>query len=201
VAAQLEPRVVPQLDGAQPQLVEALGGDARRRLVGDVGERRPGPEGERRVEVVCRVGDPLLGERVLGLPDEPLESRQVELARLEPDSVPVPVRLDAVGADRPPEPVHVDLERRARRARRLVPESVDEMVAGQHGAAVQQELGEERPLLRAAERHRPASRQGLDGPEDPELHCFARCQVALKRILSASPDRLQRQATNEKETR
>ena len=56
------------------------------------------------------------------------------------------------------------------------------MVARQHRAAMQEELGEECPLLRASERQEPPLRYGLDGPENPEFRCCARFQVPLKRI-------------------
>jgi len=44
VGAQLEAGVVPELDGPQPELLEALRRDAGGRLVCDVGERRAAPE-------------------------------------------------------------------------------------------------------------------------------------------------------------
>ena len=83
------------------------------------------------------------------------------------------MRLDPVGAERPSQAVHVHLERaRGLAGGSLAPEGVDEVVAGQHGAAVQEELGEEGPLLRAAERERASVGNGLHRPEHAKFHRF-----------------------------
>ena len=49
-------------------------------LVGEVGERRPAPQRERRPELRARGGRVLLAR----LGDEPLEAGQVELRRIDP---------------------------------------------------------------------------------------------------------------------
>ena len=171
VAAELEPGVVPKLQCAEPQLLEALGRHTGPGLVGEVGQRRARPQGEGRVEIVGGVCNAFLRERALGLTHEALETRQVELGRLELDPVAVAVRLDALGADRAPQAVHVDLEGRAGRGRRVVPQGVHEVVARQHGAAVQEQLCQERTLLRPAERQHAPLRQRLDGPENRKFCC------------------------------
>ena len=168
--AEREPRVVPQLERAQPQLLEARHCAPRDRLVGEVGERRAPPEGDRRLEIVGGVGGALLAERLLGARDEPLEARQVELVRVEADPVAVAEGLDAVGADRAAQAVDVDLQRGPRGVGRLLaPDRVDETLPRDDAAAVEKELGEDGALLRAAERQRHAVRDRLHRPEDAKL--------------------------------
>ena len=110
MAAELEPGVVPKLQCAEPQLLEALGRHTGPGLVGEVGQRRARPQGEGRVEIVGGVCNAFLRERALGLTHEALETRQVELGGVELDPVAVAVRLDALGAERTAETVDVHLE-------------------------------------------------------------------------------------------
>ena len=62
------------------------------------------------------------------------------------------------------------MERRRRVSRRrLAPELVDQPVARDHLSGVQQQHGQQRPLLGAAEAQRDVAPQNLQGPQNPEL--------------------------------
>ena len=79
VAPELEVGVDPRRERAQPQLLEA--GDLRlgELLVGEVRERGPAPERERRTKALRAYGR--LGASCLR--DQPLEDREVQLLRLD----------------------------------------------------------------------------------------------------------------------
>ena len=131
------------------------------------------PECERAGEILLGLARPALCERPGRALDEPLEPIGVELVRLEADAVAVAVRLDPLGSEGAAQAVHVDLERaRGLAGRRLSPEGVDEMLSGHDGAAVQEQLGEESALLRAAERERTPVDDGLHRPEQAEFQLF-----------------------------
>ena len=153
VGAQLEAGVRLQLEGGEPQLLEPRRGRPRHRLVREVGERRPRPERQRAPDLVLRLGGPARRQRALGLREQPLEARRVELVGLEPDPVAAAVSLDPVRAERAPQPVHVHLQRPVSRLRRLLaPERLGEVPVRHDLAAVQEQLGQQRPLLRRPER-------------------------------------------------
>ncbi len=81
------------LESEQPQLLQSADRGLCERLVREVGERRPSPQGQRISERLGR------GRRlfVLGLLDEPLERPDVERVRLDVEHVAGGGRLDAVG--------------------------------------------------------------------------------------------------------
>ena len=139
MAPECELRVVEKLDRAQPSLLELR----RLRLVHglsrQVGERRADPEREGTAEILGRVGRTPGSERRCRLLREPLEPAEVELRRIEGQAVARPVPLDALGAERPAQPVDVDLQRRHRGPRRLVaPERVNQPVARHDRVRIQQ---------------------------------------------------------------
>ena len=75
VAADREIGVDPVLERGQPQLAEPRDLALDERLVGQVGQRRPAPQRERRAQLLRR----RRGIRAVGLGDEPLKAREVEL--------------------------------------------------------------------------------------------------------------------------
>ena len=78
--------------------------------------------------------------------------------------------LDALGAECPAQPVHVDLQRGRRRVGRLLaPQRVDQVRPPEHLSAVEQKLCEQRPLLGCAERDRFPVAQHFHRSEQPEL--------------------------------
>ena len=110
--AKLERAQAPLLELGRLRLVDGL---AR-----EVGERRADPERPGRAQILRRLTGAPGRQSRRGPLDEPVEPRQVELARVEPEPVARPVPLDAIRSQRLPQPVHVDLERGHRRARRVV---------------------------------------------------------------------------------
>ena len=95
---------------------------------------------------------------------------QVELAVLDSEAIADALRLDPLGAERPAKAVDVDLERLLRRGGRfLTPDGVDQPVARDDLAGMQQEGREERTLLRRAESERAPVFNGRKRPEQPEL--------------------------------
>jgi hypothetical protein len=148
VPAESELRVVEQLERAQSPLLQP----GRLRLVDglarEVGERGADPEPDGAAEILRGLARACRRESGRGRLDEPVEPRQVELPRIEPQPVAGPVPLDAVRPERPPQPVDVDLERRDGRAGRVLsPQRVDEPVARDDGVRVQEQQGEQRALL------------------------------------------------------
>jgi len=132
VPARLELLGDPALDRGDPRLVEAGCVVQGELLLRDIGERGPAPQGKR------------LGEAALR--DEPVEPRCVELLRLEADEVAGRARHDPVGAERPPQGVHVHLERATdARGGIFAPDGVDQPLARDRLVGVQQQHGEQRP--------------------------------------------------------
>jgi hypothetical protein len=144
---------VEQLDRAQALLLELRSGLLAHRLPREVGERRTGPEIEREPQVLGGVGRASGRERGAGLLREPLEAREVELGRVEPEAVAGAVPLDPLRAERLTQAVDVDLERGDRGARRLrSPERVDQPVARDDRVRMQEEKGQQGALLRRSQR-------------------------------------------------
>jgi hypothetical protein len=80
-------------------------------------------------------------------------------------------RLDALGADRLAEAGDVDLEGFLGGRRRVAgPEPVDEAFARHRFVAVNDQDGEQRPLLRRAELELFAGFDDRERAEDPEFH-------------------------------
>src|SRR5581483_1119180 len=151
----------PLLQAAKAELLEACGLSGREPVIGEVGQRRPAPERER------------LGQLPLAVqPAEPLE---VELPVLDAESVPRRVRLHALFPEQLPQRRDVHLQRLVRRLRRVVlPEGVEQPVLRDDLVRVQQQDGQERPLLRAAQVDDPVAGDDLQRAEDPELHRASR---------------------------
>jgi molybdenum-dependent DNA-binding transcriptional regulator ModE len=100
-----------------------------------------------------------------------LEAVQVEFPILDEEEVARGTGLHAVAAEELPQMRDVDLERLVRRSRGVVvPERANEIVGRDGTIGGQEKRAEERALLRAAQLERPAVREHLQGPEDPELH-------------------------------
>jgi hypothetical protein len=82
-AAELEIRVDPLLDRGEPELVETSRLAPRERLVGEVGERRPAPEGER-----ARKGlRPLRRRQARGALHGALEAHRVDRLRVDSEEI------------------------------------------------------------------------------------------------------------------
>lgn len=147
-AAQREVEVDALFDRGEAQAVEPGDLGLRERLLGEVGKRGAMPECE-------RLSQRARGERRLVarpelpcLPDEPLESVEVELVVLKLEEIAGSRRANPLGTERLSQPRDVDLDRLPRaRGRVIVPEAVDQPVDRDDIVPVEEEEGEERALL------------------------------------------------------
>ncbi len=159
-----------ELERREPQLLEPLGLRCSAGFLRQPRQRGPAPERERRAELVCRVGGPAGLESRPAAVEGALEPVEVELLLADDGAVAASGRLDSLAADGAAQPVHVDLQRlQGRRRRRRSPDSVDELLGRDDPSAVDEEQGQQRALLRRAERGRAAVQQRLDRSEHVEL--------------------------------
>ena len=146
----------PSFHGGQAQLLEprdlALGEVLER----EVGERRAAPERQRLLVAVLR--------------EQLAEAVQVELVRRDAQHVAGRPRLEPAGAEQPPQPRHVAVQRGHRAGRRrLAPQRVDEPVLGDDLVRAQQQVAEQRALAAALDRERTAVLHHLQRAQDPKL--------------------------------
>jgi hypothetical protein len=171
VPAGREIGVEPALERRQSQLLQAGDRRARERLVGQVGERRPAPQGERLAQ--RGRGSPRL--RLGGLGEQALEPRDVDLGGVGAQRVARLARDDPVLAQLAAQARHVDVDALGDgRRRRLAPQLVDQALGGDHLVRVQQEDGEQRALLRAAEHERASVLDHLQRAKKPKFHVLRR---------------------------
>ena len=166
------------LERHQPQLLQAGDLALAERLEREVGQRRAAPQRERLAQRP-RGRPPIWSRARRG--EEPLEAVQVERVRPEPQLVarrprhddPVPVAVPG-GLERPPEPGHRHRERLERvAALGARPQLLEQPVAGDRLAGVQEQQRQQRPLLDAPERELPAADPRLERPQDEEFHGWA----------------------------
>ncbi len=163
--------VDPELDCSQPDLLEP--GDRRlgEALVGEVRERRASPERQRVAEPLRRVGRQAAGEQAPSLVHEALEAVEIELVGLDPDDVAGRSGRQHVLRKRLAQSRDVDAQRSGGvLGRVLAPELVDQPVGGNDLVRVEEEHGEKRTRLEAAEGDLAAFVPHLERSQDPELH-------------------------------
>ncbi len=147
--------VVAELECAEPQLLEALGFCRAPGLLRQIGERWPAPDRERLAQVVCSVGGAARFQGGAAALERALEAVEIELLLADDDAVTAAGGLDPLRAQRPAQPVHVDLERLdGRRGRRLAPEPVDQLLGRHHTPPIDEKQREQPALLRRAESRR-----------------------------------------------
>ena len=166
VAPELEVDVDPLLQRRQPLLVETGSFGARERPV-ELGQRRPPPQGER------------LPEQLPGLVRRGrsctrytrLEALEVECPFLDADQVAGGLGDDRVVAEQLAQLRDVHLDGRGRGLRGCAaPDLVDQAIASDGLVGVEQEQGEQRPLLRTPELQHAAVLLDLERSEDAEFH-------------------------------
>ena len=159
-------------------LLEPLCLGGRKRLVKNVRQRRPAPQGERVTEHTFRFLGFSRGRCVSCRAHEALEAIDIELARLDSQEVPAWAALESIAAKRAAQPRDVSVERLLDARRRpLAPERVDQPVARDDLVRVQHEHGEQRALLRAAERDEPAVDPHLERAENRGLHATSKARL------------------------
>jgi hypothetical protein len=136
--------------------------------IAEVGERGASPQREG------------LAQRALCL--QPLEARQIQLVGLHAKHVAAGLRLQAILAELLAQLRDVDLKRLdGRFGRLLLPERVDQPVAGDDPVGLDQEQGQERSVLLPAQIERPAVREHLKRAEDAKVHRYLVANVPRRR--------------------
>ena len=173
--AELEVGIDPLLQGIQAELLEPADLALREALQLEVAERRAAPQRERLPQ---RLGSlpRILSPRIL---NEPLEATEIQLLGLDPEQVAGRLRDEHAGRKELAELRDEVLERGRRRLRALLaPELLDDAIARQHLARVDQQEREERPRSLSSEREWALRPDDLERSEDAELRC-PRCAVGL----------------------
>ena len=161
------------LGGGQAQLLQPGRLGLGPRLVGELGQGRAAPEAERLLQQPGRPR-PLGGRGGQGLGGQPLEPGRVdlpgaglqEIARRPGGHHPRPGRPKGPAQGR-----HPALEGVGRVPRRVVaPEVLDQPVGRHHPAGVDDQVGQQGPLLGPWDPHRGRPVPDLQRPQDPELH-------------------------------
>ena len=170
-SSELEVGLDPLLEHGEPQLLEPGDRALGERLEGEVRERRAAPERKRLAERPRRRLGIAGPEPPRALLRELLESAQVDLGRAGDEDVAGLPGHDRLGPEHLAELRDVDLDHvRRGLGRPLAPEVVDQPVDGDELVRAQEQHREERPLLRASEGELTLRIDGLERPEEPELH-------------------------------
>ena len=138
-----------QLGRLEASVLQSGDLDSRERRLRQIGERRATPQRESRAKALCVLGRPLGGAAPR---DQAPEALEVELAGLDPEGVAAATRLQPLAPEEPAQPVDVHLQRVRRSLGRLVaPQRLDEALARDDLVRVEEQVGEQRALLRPSE--------------------------------------------------
>ena len=177
VAAERETGLDAVLHGGQALLDDLVQRTLRgERFEREVAQHVAPPEPDGGVECRHRVGGPPLIEQAPSLGRVPAEAVEVDRTLVHLEDVAGRAGLDQAAPDglleRLPQVRHVDLQRAPDSLGRvLAPHPSDEAIGADHPVRVQGEHGEDRALLRAAQRHRSTlGVQHLEGAEQAQLH-------------------------------
>src|SRR5262245_23163940 len=161
----------PVLERDQPPLLQSLRLSLRERLIEEVRECRPTPEGERGPQRLSRLLGPVRSEAPPPIPQKSLEPVDVELVALDMEHVSGRAPRQPPVAERLAQARHVGVERVSRcRRRTLSPQAVDQAIARDDVVGMQQQDREHGPLLRPAERQLVSVAPDDDGAENRKLH-------------------------------
>jgi hypothetical protein len=170
-SAEREIGVDPVLERDQPPLLQPLGLALRKRLVEDVCQRGATPKRERGAQRLGRFAGLALRKLCTSFHEEPFESVEVELVGLDVQHIAGGAPREAPVSEGLAQTRDVVVEGvRGRRRRPLAPQAVDQAVAGDDLVRVQQQDGEERTLLRTAEREITTVALHGDGAENRKHH-------------------------------
>ena len=171
VAADREVGVDPRLYCLEPFLLEPRQRIAGKRLADKVGERLAPPELECGAQDTRRLLGAAFVEEPPAFRAEALEPREVELLRVDREHVSRRPRLeDLMRLEQLPEPGNVLLERgRSVLGRMAAPELLDQPIARDDATGVEQEQGEQTPLLEPAQPNLSPALEHLERPEDREV--------------------------------
>ena len=142
----------------------------REGLVREIRQRRTTPHPQRLPQDSRRGQRVASLERLPALRHERLESVDVELAGLDPEHVAAPLGDEQPIAEHLAQVRYVPLNDLVRaRGRLLTPDLVDQPIRGDRLAAVQEQHGQQRPLLGRAQRQRAVVIDNLKRPENAKL--------------------------------
>ena len=171
VPAEREIRLDPVLQDGEAQLLEPADLPPRELLIREIGQRLPSPELQRRPQALRRLTRFAAVERLAPLRREPLEAVDIHLIGAGEQRVAAAARYEHAFAEHLAKTRYVDPDRLLRRlGRPLTPELVDYAIDGDGFAPVQQEDREDGSLTRSPQGRLPSLDQGLDRPQEPELH-------------------------------
>ena len=169
VPAECEVSLEPLLDRAQPHLLQPRDLRLRELLVRQVRQRCPAPERKRIAQLRGRA----LGGGTARLGHELLEAGEVQLGRIDVQNVARRASHEPVVPDRLSQPGDVDLNGLGGRERRRgAPQRIDQTIGRHHLVRVQQQHGQDRTLLRAAQGERALVPRHLKRAENAEVHAL-----------------------------
>ncbi len=158
------------LQRSQAHFLQARDLAVSERLIGQIGERFPAPQRQRRAQQLSRAPSVTVGERPAPVRDHDLELLDIDLTRHRREQVTAATRQQHLVAERLAQMRHVSLQRlRRRRRRALPPKLIDQAIARDRLPTAQQQNRQQRPLLRAAKHNRPLLLDHLKRPQDTEL--------------------------------
>lgn len=173
VLADRQPGRDPVLARSRPTLVEGDGLGAERGLIREVGKCWAAPQRQ----PVSEQRGPFGGTRWRrrgGAVDERDEPPRVHVVGVDVEHVATRSTFDALAADRAPQVGDVRLQRAAGRVRRrAIPHGLDQPLRGDDGPRPQQQVGQHRPLLGAADGPQPSHPGHLDRAEDAKVDPLA----------------------------
>jgi hypothetical protein len=171
VTAQAEVGLDALLERLQPQLLEARDLGLSERLVGEVGQRRTAPQRERLPEFRCRALRIAVSQPAPAVREQLVEPFRVKLAWHQFQRVATALRDQAAVSDHPAQLRDVDVDAvQCAGRRRLAPQRVDQPVGRNGVTGVDEQDGQQRPLLASAERELAGPIAHLKRPEYTELH-------------------------------
>ncbi len=187
VATERDVRLDAKLERGQANLLEPRDRGLGEALVAEVRERRAPPERERLAQPRGRVGRPAVCEQAPSLVHQPLEPPEVQLVGVEPDRVAGRVRDEHVVWKRPAQTRDGDAKGgRSALGRVPAPQLLDQQIARDHLVRMQEKQGEQRALLRSAQRDlgglRPTPR-AFRGSETPPGSSRPRTLPAVTALL------------------
>ncbi len=179
VLAELDTRRDPFLERCQPELLEPAYLCLAERLIGQVRQRRPAPVRERLAEQLASLARRAAGQRPSAAFSERLEALGVDplgvgeepVAGRARDQQPAGRAGLTCGLEGPPQARNRHLQRPRRIVAPLAgPQLLDQPVARDNLAGVEQEHPEQSALSCAAEGKRPVTVDHFDRAEDAEVH-------------------------------
>ena len=170
VATQREVGLDAPLERREPELLEASGLGVGERLR-ELGQRRPAPQRQRAPDEVGCVAGPAAGERGTAVRHESLEAVEVELAVGELEHVPGRTRVEPRLGQHLAELRDVDLHHLPRGiGDGLAPQVVDDPLPRDRPVRVQEQHGEQRPLLARRDRQRGGAVDDFERAQEAEFH-------------------------------